>query len=93
MARKHSQLGQETLTCLLCRGWKQVYSSRELQSSRMTVPLDMDEQGEYDYYAPRDWQRFYMGYQERFVDDCVLNLQVGTQTWLDAVPGNHGKPF
>jgi hypothetical protein len=27
--------------------------------------------------GPRSWQRFYMGYHERFVDDCVLPLQVG----------------
>lgn len=27
--------------------------------------------------GPRDWQRFYMGYHERFVDDCVLELRGG----------------
>lgn len=25
-------------------------------------------------YQPRDWQRFYLGYKERFVDDCCIPL-------------------
>ncbi|EFJ41461.1 hypothetical protein VOLCADRAFT_98497 [Volvox carteri f. nagariensis] len=27
--------------------------------------------------GPKDWQRFYMGYHQRFVEDCVLELQGG----------------
>ncbi|KAG2498268.1 hypothetical protein HYH03_004017 [Edaphochlamys debaryana] len=27
--------------------------------------------------APKDWQRFYMGFHDRFVNDCVLELRGG----------------
>ncbi|KAG2451170.1 hypothetical protein HYH02_003777 [Chlamydomonas schloesseri] len=32
---------------------------------------------EFEDYSPKDWQRFYMGYHQRFVDDCVLELRGG----------------
>ena len=34
-------------------------------------------EGSGEWCSPKDWQRFYMGYNERFVDDCVLNLHGG----------------
>lgn len=35
-----------------------------------------DEEGLEDYTGPKPWQRFFLGYRERFVEDCVLELQV-----------------
>jgi hypothetical protein len=29
-----------------------------------------DEEEQQPYGSPKAWQRFYMGYRERFVDDC-----------------------
>jgi hypothetical protein len=25
-------------------------------------------------YSPAPWQRFYLGYRERFVDDCIIEM-------------------
>ncbi|GLC45283.1 hypothetical protein PLESTB_000716800 [Pleodorina starrii] len=33
--------------------------------------------GEDEEVGPKDWQRFYMGYHQRFVENCVLELQGG----------------
>lgn len=36
---------------------------------------------------PKPWQRFYMGYRERFVDDCILELEGGhTRVHLSQAP-------
>lgn len=34
-----------------------------------------EEEEEPEWHPPRHWQRFYLGYEGRFVDDCVLELQ------------------
>lgn len=36
--------------------------------------------------SPREWQRFYMGYKERFVDDCVIELRNGVTVRLAQAP-------
>lgn len=59
---------------------------QELVQGQMQGGCDVDVDGgrsweedfdaEFEYAPPKEWQRFYMGYKERFVDDCVMDLQV-----------------
>ncbi|GIL82692.1 hypothetical protein Vretimale_8262 [Volvox reticuliferus] len=51
----------------------EIDAERALAEEQLAEDLHIDDEER----GPKDWQRFYMGYHQRFVEDCVLELKAG----------------
>ncbi|GIL55184.1 hypothetical protein Vafri_10780 [Volvox africanus] len=60
--------GRTSITVLKERNAEEALAEEQLAED---LHIDVDD-GE-----PKNWQRFYMGYHQRFVEDCVLELKAG----------------